>query len=710
MFSVYEIAKPALRKPDAAIFRIDLLAPMSATTLDGTSLLPVGAKTKGVLAILALSERRPVARRALSGLLWSRRSDDQARASLRQEIHRLAEALRPLGTDIIDVQRHTLSLRPVLASVDVERYFNAGPGNILKLPETDGMLAPDLNGIDGAFDDWLNEQRGALRRHLTSVLEQAAQTLADPEHREQAARRLLALDELSETGWRTYLRFLASHGEQAAALQAAAECSEIFRNIRGCEPSPAIVDLISRLRSGRRDADSSEIRRGDDTEDGRGADTSGLAPVRSGSFQEEGLPEGRVLRVEIRALRVLSPDPALADMAQIVTDTLTEGMNRDGLFQMIEPADEPDVKIGQSAGPSPEEALSGRRTDADYVFSGVLRVSEAARKFQGVQRIFLLLRLHDVRRDNALIWAERLELSDGTPEKYVDQVICDATWRILIAESRNILPRLVASLSPLQMAFRALGLLLRNETGAREEAEHLLLKALESEPERPFHYLCLALVLLVQIQDSWEVEKRDWLQRACDAARVLAARLPESAAVRLLLSRALLQDPLRRKEGLALLQNAPVTERRNVFALTQSFAALAEGNASACAQMREDVQSMIPAYPLLLMFRAETVLALFLAGRSGEALRAVREGLAIFPAQSGLMVLFLAIAGTMTEGQDEAELEDIRKRLLFRCPELTTEKILARYNYLCPEHIERLRQGLTASGMPETLGAGVLCG
>ncbi|NLI28109.1 MAG: helix-turn-helix domain-containing protein, partial [Acetobacter sp.] len=83
-----------MRKTDTAIFRIDLIGSVTATMLDGTSLLPVGAKTRGVLAVLAMADRKPVSRKLLAGLLWSQRPDEQARASLRQEIHRLTEALK----------------------------------------------------------------------------------------------------------------------------------------------------------------------------------------------------------------------------------------------------------------------------------------------------------------------------------------------------------------------------------------------------------------------------------------------------------------------------------------------------------------------------------------------------------------------------------------------------------------------------------------
>ena len=66
---------------------------MKAWTVTNANVLPVGTKTRALLAILALSAPEPVMRHRLAELLWSQRRKELARASLRQEIHRLAEAL-----------------------------------------------------------------------------------------------------------------------------------------------------------------------------------------------------------------------------------------------------------------------------------------------------------------------------------------------------------------------------------------------------------------------------------------------------------------------------------------------------------------------------------------------------------------------------------------------------------------------------------------
>src|SRR6478736_594951 len=77
------------------------------------------------LRLIALSSPRPALRGRLAELLWSRRPEEQARASLRQEIHRLLECLAPSGTEILTVTRDHISLRAGTFWVDVEEVLQA---------------------------------------------------------------------------------------------------------------------------------------------------------------------------------------------------------------------------------------------------------------------------------------------------------------------------------------------------------------------------------------------------------------------------------------------------------------------------------------------------------------------------------------------------------------------------------------------------------
>src|SRR6201989_2576835 len=87
------------------VVRMRLIGQMEAWTLTSENVLPAGRKTRALLAVIALSSPRPALRGRLAELLWSRRPEEQARASLRQEIHRLLECLAPTGTEILSVTR-----------------------------------------------------------------------------------------------------------------------------------------------------------------------------------------------------------------------------------------------------------------------------------------------------------------------------------------------------------------------------------------------------------------------------------------------------------------------------------------------------------------------------------------------------------------------------------------------------------------------------
>src|SRR5579862_3299603 len=116
--------------PSAAgqvVVRLRLIGQMEAWTLTSENILPTGRKTRALLAILALSSPRAALRGRLAELLWSRRPEEQARASLRQEIHRLLETLNPIGVQILSINRDHLALRPGSVWIDVEEVLRATP-------------------------------------------------------------------------------------------------------------------------------------------------------------------------------------------------------------------------------------------------------------------------------------------------------------------------------------------------------------------------------------------------------------------------------------------------------------------------------------------------------------------------------------------------------------------------------------------------------
>ena len=157
--------------PGQIVVRLRLIGQMEAWTVASENVLPAGRKTRALLAAIALSGPRPALRGRLAELLWSRRPEEQARASLRQEIHRLLEVLAPAQTEILQVTRDHLSLTPG-SGLDRCRRGDAGdhhqPASLSLL---DGELLEDLVGIDPTFDMWLTAERERLRDRARGVAE-----------------------------------------------------------------------------------------------------------------------------------------------------------------------------------------------------------------------------------------------------------------------------------------------------------------------------------------------------------------------------------------------------------------------------------------------------------------------------------------------------------------------------------------------------------
>ena len=156
---------------ETVVMRLRLIGQMEAWTVTSENVLPAGRKTRALLAVVALSAPRPALRGRLAELLWSRRPEEQARASLRQEIHRLLETLSPAGTEILTITRDHLALRPGLVWVDVEEVLRATIAQPASLSLLDGDLLEDLDGVDPAFDTWLTTERERVRDRARSFAE-----------------------------------------------------------------------------------------------------------------------------------------------------------------------------------------------------------------------------------------------------------------------------------------------------------------------------------------------------------------------------------------------------------------------------------------------------------------------------------------------------------------------------------------------------------
>jgi TolB-like protein len=158
-------------KPEAGhedvgpLLRLKVFGVMEAWSWSGENVLPRGRKAQAILAYLALCGEATVPRQRLIKLLWSRRWDEQARASLRQSLMELRRYIGAISPELLSIEKDRISLQGVKVWVD-------GIGARSRMPEPTSLppasqqadnFLESLRGLDGAFDRWIETRAKVLR-------------------------------------------------------------------------------------------------------------------------------------------------------------------------------------------------------------------------------------------------------------------------------------------------------------------------------------------------------------------------------------------------------------------------------------------------------------------------------------------------------------------------------------------------------------------
>jgi tetratricopeptide (TPR) repeat protein len=145
-----------------------LVGPFALTDAQGRSVCPKAQKSRAVIAMLALSPRGSRSRVWMRDKLWSDRGEDQASASLRQALLDIRKSLGPDLRDILNADKHTVSLDLPRLWIDVHEILDQSE----PLRETtEGSLAAEhfLEGIDvrdPEFEEWLMMERQVWQRRI----------------------------------------------------------------------------------------------------------------------------------------------------------------------------------------------------------------------------------------------------------------------------------------------------------------------------------------------------------------------------------------------------------------------------------------------------------------------------------------------------------------------------------------------------------------
>ena len=236
-----------LQGRSVASLALTLLGPPSVTLTDGGTIVPQpGAKLLALLTYLVL-EQGPHSREELAGLLWGESPEPEARASLRQALKHLRDALG----DILRSDRSLVQLtQPIQCEVrDFRTLVPQEPERALTT-EIPRFLAGFSVRHAPQFDEWV----AATRRELLQQYEHALGTLArkamgQRHWREtiELAERWLRSDPLSDEAARLAVEARYLSGDRGAAITRFSEYRAVLARETGCEPSRTLLNLAHRV-------------------------------------------------------------------------------------------------------------------------------------------------------------------------------------------------------------------------------------------------------------------------------------------------------------------------------------------------------------------------------------------------------------------------------------------------------------------------------
>ncbi|MFL5287660.1 MAG: BTAD domain-containing putative transcriptional regulator [Rhodopila sp.] len=333
-----------------------------------------------------MASPKPVLRMQLASLLWSRREQEQARASLRQSVHELQDTLGPDWSGLFVTDRHHLSLRGAGLDIDVAALLQPDKITPALLSRFEDVLLEDLNGLDPAFDSWLEEARGRLMRTGRAIGEGLLVACEDPLATIDAAERLLAIDRLHEGAWRAIMRSHVERGNLDSAIDCFDRCRSVLAEAGdGRRPSPETEELISRIRA--------QAQSGNLPVSRSWPDVVTVPPVVQ-RFQR---PDQNSLRIRVAPLRTLG-DERNDSLAAGLVEEISAGLSRFRGISCLPALSRPD-----QSGELPLSAL-GYPWDcpsADLMLDGTIQLV--------AERVRIIMRLLDLRAGGEIVWAGRFD-------------------------------------------------------------------------------------------------------------------------------------------------------------------------------------------------------------------------------------------------------------------------------------------------------------
>ncbi len=670
------LGRPAPRAGEERL-RLRLFGAMEAADASGDSALPNGRKTRALLAMLALAAPRPVSRAWIAETLWSGRPEEQARGSLRQEIHRLLDCLGPLGPEVLAIGREQIALRPGTTWIDVAEVLRATPAIPQALRLIGGELLADLSGLDPAADLWLAGERNRVRGHARAVAEALLAEQTAPDGMIAAAQQLLAIDQTHEGAWRALIHAHAVRGERGLAIEAFGRCRAALAQALDALPSDETRELLAEIRSGNAPPLKSR------------GQTPPLPLVRSGR------------RLGVLPLQSFGDDPqgrgGAGELAILLAEEITSALAPFRWLDLVSCS-----ALARFATETRDETALRRAFGLDFLVDGTLQ------RLGAMHRV--TLRLIDLNAGNHIAWVQRFDHRADDPLGLQDRIAALAAARIDLEaqhlEIRRVTQpaastagRVERDMSAYEAVLRALGLMQRLDRTQFLAAGSLLDLAAELDPDYAMPRAQIATWNALLIAQGWAANPEEARARATAAAQQAIAIDPQDARAFAIAGHIKSTLERRHDEAVALVRRALALNPNLPMAWgLAGIIDLGRGDLASAEQHFARYKELVPLDPRAFVIDQGLALLAFLRGDFETATALAREIGEIRPALRAIYPLHLAALGHLGR---TAEAARARARWAHLDPGHSVAGILAQTPLARAADRDLLATGLRLAGVPE---------
>jgi DNA-binding SARP family transcriptional activator/TolB-like protein len=661
--------------------RLRLIGQMEAWTVRGDSVLPLGRKTRALLACIAMAAPRPVLRGRLAEQLWSRRPEEQARASLRQEIHRLLEALSAAEPAILHVTRDHLSLRPGAVWVDVEEVMRATPAQPDALALLDGDLLEDLDGVDPNFDAWLNTERERLRDHARTIAEATLKADQEPGAAIAAAQRLLAIDRSHEGAWRALMKAHAARGERGLAVQAYDRCRAVLADMLDAAPSAETQKLLNEIRGPshhRLPLRPPQL-----------AEPPAQPPTPPDANADPPSQRGGA-HIGVMPFRPIGMGEEDAHLAPGLADEITNALSRFRWLVVVS-----SNSLGRFSIEQRDETAIRREFGLDFLLDGSVQRAGG--------QIRISLRLLDLRANNQIAWARRFDREAKDllllQDEVAAEVVAQIDPEILQIEAKRSTVQAPVDPTAYDLVLRAIPLIGRMEHDPYMQAGRHLAAAIEREPDYAAAYAWYAYWHVFLVGQDWAGDPKAMMEKAGELAERAIALDPFDARALTISGhvRAYLHHRLR--DAMALHDRAISLNPNLAMAWALSSGTYAYAGDLAEAERRNNrYKQLSPLDPHAFVFDTIMIIIQLMKRNYEKAVELGRSVSQFNASFSATCKPYLAALGHLHR---EHEATTIRRRLLSLEPDFTIERFLATTPLERESDRQHYAEGLRLAGIRE---------